>query len=163
MNGDICINEKQKETLIMKMYLLSFDLIANNNGNNLCKGTNKRLYYNDVVKELESHFGDDKNYESALKTFQSNFKNIFVYELDDDKSDSYFASNRVILSGFCRFKLFVIYKTITFLFICLIGFLICLLLMREIKINKQRNLAETLYKCIILEIKKKDKVSHLVN
>ena len=36
VNGDICINKNQKETLIMKFYILGFNLIAENNGKN-CK------------------------------------------------------------------------------------------------------------------------------
>lgn len=141
------------------MYILSFDLIADNNGTNLCQGINNRLYFNEVVQQLENNFKDDKNFDSAINTFKNNFKNVFVYELDDDKADSYFLSNRVILSSFCRFKLFVVYKTILFLMMFVLGLVLMLLLLRELRINKQRNLAEILYKCIMIEIKKMDKVS----
>lgn len=158
-NGDVCINNNQKETLIMKMYILSFDLIADNNGTNLCQGSSKRLYFNEVVQHLQEAFKDEKNFDSAISTFKNNFKNVFVYELDDDRADSYFLSNRVILSSFCRLKLFVVYKTILFLFLLVLGLVLLLLLLRELRINKQRNLAEILYKCIMIEIKKKDKVS----
>ena len=111
-----------------------------------------------VKVSLKDYFGEDPGFEVALKSFSANFKEHLTYEVDYKLGDFRLISNRMNPSEKCRMKLFISEHLLFVVLFVFFEMVILYLIIREFRSIKHRFLAETLYKCIYLEICKNSKV-----
>lgn len=99
-------------------------------------------------------FKGENGVETALNTFNSTFKEILPYESNITSSEYELISNRVSLSDYCLFKIFIWDNIIEFVLLIFVIVLFIFGILREAQKHEQIQIAETLYKCIVLDIKK---------
>lgn len=110
------------------------------------------------LSQLLDHFGkeykEEVGLDIALNTFKSTFKEILPYKSNISSSDYEIISNRVSLSDWCLLKIFLADNLLHFvgLLLALLGF--TFLMFREAQKREQIQIAETLYKCIVLDIRR---------
>lgn len=120
--------------------------------------TDDKLFINQIKKQIHKEYSKISNFDSAMITFSKNYKDVFPYEIDIEKGDYVILSNKTFITKTCRIVIF--FKE--FFFECVVGILLLLglayLLLLEYRKQSRWNLAQILYKCIVLDIQNYDKV-----
>lgn len=160
VNGEICLEKNQMNTLVFQFYLSNLELLATLNGSNICHKLNDQIYLKQVQKNLTLNFGSHKDFDTTLETFNRTWKDYFYYELDLERGDFEIKSNRVKLTDVCRVKIFASENVIVVIGFVLLLVVLVYWLLLELKKQRFVSLAEKLYRCIYLEIKNKESVHH---
>ena len=161
VNGEICLEKNQMNTLVFQFYLANLELLATLNGSNICHKLKDKIYLKQVQKNLTINFGSHKDFDTTLETFNRTWKDYFYYELDLERGDFEIKSNRVKLTDVCRAKIFASQNVIVVIGFVLLLVLFIYWLLLELKKQRFVSLAEKLYRCIYLEIKNKESVHAL--
>jgi hypothetical protein len=114
-----------------------------------------------VLDELKAFFVDEVEYFLSIKEYQQNYKDVFKTELDLTQNDRKLSSNRLKLTEYCKIKIFVYQNLLMFCIWLLLTLVFTYYLIREIREKRNFYIAEKMYKCIVLDIQKNNKVTPL--
>jgi hypothetical protein len=104
-------------------------------------------------------FDEEPEFFISKDKFRKSYQDIFATELDYNKESRKFSSNRVKLTEYCKIKIFILRNVIIFCVWGLSVLILGYLLIFEIRKKKNYQIAENLYKCIVLDIHNNSKVS----
>ena len=120
--------------------------------------TDDYLYYNEIRMDLEEMFKYNPEYYIAESTFRNTYQDVFDTRIEFNRDSRKFLSNRVKLTEYCKIKIFISQNVLMFYLWIIIVLVLGYLLVIEIRNKKNCQIAENLYKCIVLDIQNNTKV-----
>jgi hypothetical protein len=118
----------------------------------------EKIFLSNLISHFKEEYKEEIGLDIALNTFKSTFKEILPYKSNISSSDYEVLSNRVSLSDWCLLKIFLSQNCLEFILFILALLLFSLLLLQEAQKKEQIQIAEVLYKCIVLHIRKQGMV-----
>ena len=114
-----------------------------------------------MKSHLRKTYKNEMGLDIAISTFDSTFKEILPYESNLSSSEYELISNRVSLNDWCLVKIFLNNNVLEFVFFLFVLLLLIFGILKEGQKKEQIQIAETLYKCIVLYIRENGNVSQI--